>query len=355
MFAHGTLPEYRAALASGAALPPLSPAQELKLKKLTVATMAERAQTLRYDDLMAALEVPAVRELEDFLINECISPGLARGKLDQRRACFEVHQAIGRDIRPGQLPELIATLDAWRENAERALRDVEAKVRWANDAQAKASRRKDEVDAEVAATIRTIKAEAEEAGRSAVAATATEEGMDFEEDAARTESDPNEDGDAETTRSASARENWACVWNVTLRTTFGRRVRSRFNLRAAGLMGPRRFNCGAVDSRDLHDHFPPRASRLEPLERPRDTRLVEVPFRVNHGRRFSPQRLDDLRELRAVLSGEYEPIVVALPSGQRADPLPRAAVDGDASTPGRDRLATQVHVVLPAPLPVAAS
>ena len=125
-------------------------------------------------------------ELEDFLINECIGPGLARGKLDQRRACFEVHQAIGRDIRPGQLPELIATLDAWRENAERALRDVEAKVRWANDAQAKASRRKDEVDAEVAATIRTIKAEAEEAGRSAVAATATEEGMDFEEDAART-------------------------------------------------------------------------------------------------------------------------------------------------------------------------
>ena len=111
---------------------------------------------------------------------------LVRGKLDQRRACFEVHQAIGRDIRPGQLPELIATLDAWRENAERALRDVEAKVRWANDAQAKASRRKDEVDAEVAATIRTIKAEAEEAGRSAVAATATEEGMDFEEDAART-------------------------------------------------------------------------------------------------------------------------------------------------------------------------
>ena len=188
VFAHGTLPEYRAAVASGAALPPLSPAQELKLKKLTVATMAERAQTLRYDDLMAALEVPTVRELEDLLINECIGPGLTRGKLDQRRACFEVHHAIGRDLRPGQLPELIATLDAWRQNAERALRDVEAKVRWANDAQANASRRKGEVDAEVAATIRAIKAEVEEAGRSAAAAaTATEEeGMDFaDNDAAR--------------------------------------------------------------------------------------------------------------------------------------------------------------------------
>ena len=181
LFAHGTLPEYRAAVAAGESLPALTPAQELKLKKLTVATLAEGAATLAYDRLMPALELPTVRALEDLLINECMATGLVRGKLDQKARRFEVHQAIGRDIRPGQLPELIATLDAWRENAERALRDVEAKVRWANDAQAKASRRKDEVDAEVAATIRTIKAEAEEAGRSAVAATATEEGMDFEE------------------------------------------------------------------------------------------------------------------------------------------------------------------------------
>ena len=106
-----------------------------------------------------------------------------------------------------------------------------------------------------------------------------------------------------------------------------------------------------VDSRNLYDHFPPRAPRLEPLERPRDARLVEFPPGVDHGHRFPSQHVDDLRELRAVLSGEYEFIVVALPSGQRADPLPRAAVDGDASTSGRDRLAAQVDVVLPRAAP----
>ena len=39
LFAHGTLPEYRAAVAAGEPLPALTPAQELKLKKLKVATL----------------------------------------------------------------------------------------------------------------------------------------------------------------------------------------------------------------------------------------------------------------------------------------------------------------------------
>ena len=59
------------------------------------------------------LEVPTVRELEDLLINECMATGLVRGKLDQRRRCFEVHHAIGRDLRPGQLKSLISTIADW--------------------------------------------------------------------------------------------------------------------------------------------------------------------------------------------------------------------------------------------------
>ena len=65
---------------------------------------------------------------------------------------------------PGQLPE--PHRHARRvEGKRRARRYGTSRRRFdGRDAQAKASRRKDEVDAEVAATIRTIKAEAEEAG-----------------------------------------------------------------------------------------------------------------------------------------------------------------------------------------------
>jgi COP9 signalosome complex subunit 7 len=46
VFAYGTLADYRAA---AAALPPLNAAQELKLKKLTVATLAEDSKVLAYE------------------------------------------------------------------------------------------------------------------------------------------------------------------------------------------------------------------------------------------------------------------------------------------------------------------
>ena len=94
VFAHGTLPDYRA----DSSLPPLSPAQELKLRRLTVASLAERSAVLSYADLMRALELSTIRELEDLLINECVAAGVVRGRLDQKERRFEVHEAMARDV-----------------------------------------------------------------------------------------------------------------------------------------------------------------------------------------------------------------------------------------------------------------
>ncbi|VVB04686.1 unnamed protein product [Arabis nemorensis] len=44
----------------------------LKIKQLTVLTLAESNKVLPYDTLMVELDVTNVRELEDFLINECM-------------------------------------------------------------------------------------------------------------------------------------------------------------------------------------------------------------------------------------------------------------------------------------------
>ncbi|PPD67840.1 hypothetical protein GOBAR_DD35278 [Gossypium barbadense] len=69
LFAHGTWSDYKSNCSS---LPQLVPDQVLKLKQLTVLTLAETNKVLPYDELMMELDVTNVRELEDFLINECI-------------------------------------------------------------------------------------------------------------------------------------------------------------------------------------------------------------------------------------------------------------------------------------------
>jgi hypothetical protein len=79
------------ALAAAASnLPALNDAQALKLKQLTVVSLAEGASMLPYETLMSQLEVPTVRQLEDLLINDCMYTGIVRGKLDQQKRCLEV-------------------------------------------------------------------------------------------------------------------------------------------------------------------------------------------------------------------------------------------------------------------------
>ncbi|KAH0913752.1 hypothetical protein HID58_037073 [Brassica napus] len=107
LFAHGTWADYKC---NASRIPHLSPDQILKLKQLTVLTLAESNKVLPYDTLMAELDVTNVRQLEDFLINDCMYAGIVRGKLDQLKRCFEVPFAAGRDLRPGQLGNMLHTL-----------------------------------------------------------------------------------------------------------------------------------------------------------------------------------------------------------------------------------------------------
>ncbi|CAF2117177.1 unnamed protein product [Brassica napus] len=94
-------------------IPQLSPDQILKLKQLTVLTLAESNKVLPYDTLMAELDVTNVRELEDFLINDCMYAGIVRGKLDQLKKMLRGSIAAGRDLRPGQLGNMLHTLSNW--------------------------------------------------------------------------------------------------------------------------------------------------------------------------------------------------------------------------------------------------
>ncbi|KAK7295297.1 hypothetical protein RJT34_18203 [Clitoria ternatea] len=129
LFAHGTWSDYKS---NADRLPQLIPDQVLKLKQLTVLTLAETYKVLPYDQLMQELDVTNVRELEDFLINECMYAGIVRGKLDQLRRCFEVQFAAGRDLRPGQLGSMIQTLSNWLSTSENLLISIQEKIKWAD-------------------------------------------------------------------------------------------------------------------------------------------------------------------------------------------------------------------------------
>ncbi|MFS7979898.1 putative proteasome component (PCI) domain-containing protein [Helianthus anomalus] len=129
MFAHGTWSQYNS---NASKLPQLMPEQVLKLKQLTMLTLAEANKVLPYDVLMHELDVVNVRELEDFLINECMYVGIVRGKLDQQRRFFEVHFAAGRDLRPGQLGNMIHTLSDWLGTSDGLLITIQEKIKWAD-------------------------------------------------------------------------------------------------------------------------------------------------------------------------------------------------------------------------------
>ncbi|KAB2631887.1 COP9 signalosome complex subunit 7-like [Pyrus ussuriensis x Pyrus communis] len=142
LFAHGTWSDYKS---DASRRPQLVPDQVLKLKQLTVLTLAETNNVLPYHQLMQELDVINVRELEDFLINECMYVGILRGKLDQLRKCFEVQFAAGRDPRPGQLGSMIQTLSNWLDTSSNLLISIQEKMKWADTMTEVAKEHKKEV------------------------------------------------------------------------------------------------------------------------------------------------------------------------------------------------------------------
>eukprot|EP00850_Spirogloea_muscicola_P008766 SM000047S16905 [mRNA] locus=s47:638320:640886:- [translate_table: standard] len=192
LFAYGTWSQYKSRAST---LPALQPQQALKLKQLTVITLAESAKVLPYDLLMAQLDITNVRELEDMLINDCMYAGIIRGKLDQQQRCLEViclstcwgsadysiiqvelsgltkaaqwnvelqvHSAAGRDLRPGQVESLLETLGTWLSTAEELLVTIQDKIHWADAQSAAHWRHRKEVEDAAEEVKNVLKSEAE--------------------------------------------------------------------------------------------------------------------------------------------------------------------------------------------------
>ncbi|XP_031483251.1 COP9 signalosome complex subunit 7 isoform X2 [Nymphaea colorata] len=179
LFAHGTWNDYKS---NAVSLPILAPDQVRKLKQLSVLTLAETSKVLPYDQLMQELDVSNVRELEDFLINECMYAGIVRGKLDQWRRCFEVQFAAGRDLRPAQLDGMIQTLSSWLATSDNLLLTIQEKIRWADTMGELEKKHRKEVEDRIDEVKKNLKADMDLRGHEEYSEPGV---MDYEEDRSR--------------------------------------------------------------------------------------------------------------------------------------------------------------------------
>ncbi|GJD02690.1 PCI domain-containing protein [Colletotrichum higginsianum] len=118
IFSHGT---YTAYLASGQQLPQLNDAQTLKLRQLSLLTLARDRSNLTYAALQSALDLPSARALEDLVIS-AIYAGLLDATLDPHRQAVQVNSlAALRDLAPGAstLEDLESQIAGIREAAVR--------------------------------------------------------------------------------------------------------------------------------------------------------------------------------------------------------------------------------------------
>ncbi|KAF2493993.1 hypothetical protein BU16DRAFT_512194 [Lophium mytilinum] len=124
IFAWGTLADYKA----NASLPQLNAAQHQKLLLLSLLPLARSHTTLTYAHLTTALSLPSPRALEE-LITTAIYASLLTATLDPAHGLVNVTSiAPLRDLAPGAIPSLAATLAAWSARCGGALDELDAQI-----------------------------------------------------------------------------------------------------------------------------------------------------------------------------------------------------------------------------------
>jgi COP9 signalosome complex subunit 7 len=123
IFSHGTYTTYT----STPDLPPLSPQQTLKLRQLSLLTLAKDRE-LSYSSLISKLGLSSARELED-IVTSSIYASLINATLDPAHETVHIHSVAPlRDVSPTAIPDLLSSLKSWASRCEAALADLNSRV-----------------------------------------------------------------------------------------------------------------------------------------------------------------------------------------------------------------------------------
>ncbi|TLD33088.1 hypothetical protein PspLS_01439 [Pyricularia sp. CBS 133598] len=124
IFSYGTWATYT----QTPGLPPLNDAQALKLRQLSLLTMARDKDALKYGALMSSLQLQTKSELESLVVS-AVYAGLITAKLDPAHGVVRVSSVSPlRDLAPGTVPHLINELHQWYDRCRSALDDLDTEI-----------------------------------------------------------------------------------------------------------------------------------------------------------------------------------------------------------------------------------
>ncbi|RUP50334.1 hypothetical protein BC936DRAFT_139594 [Jimgerdemannia flammicorona] len=115
-----------------------------------------RFQTIPYELLLSYLDIPNVRELEDLII-DAFYQDVLKGKLDQRKKQLEIEYAMGRDLRPGQIEDMISVLSEWSNTSTTILAAIDAKMASVTDTLAQHKREREDYERELEKVRKEVK------------------------------------------------------------------------------------------------------------------------------------------------------------------------------------------------------
>ncbi|KEQ68503.1 hypothetical protein M436DRAFT_13631, partial [Aureobasidium namibiae CBS 147.97] len=139
LFAWGTWAEYQT-LAS--TLPSLSAVQQHKLQLLTLLTLAANTTPttpLTYANLQSALSLDSPLALER-LVTDAIYADLLTATLNPAQGIVAISSVAAlRDLNPGSVTRMMASLDTWSNTCDDVLKELEAQMKSVMDAAEKRS------------------------------------------------------------------------------------------------------------------------------------------------------------------------------------------------------------------------
>ncbi|KAG5967367.1 hypothetical protein E4U58_002178 [Claviceps cyperi] len=125
IFSYETYSSYRGVAAN---LPPLNESQILKLRQLSILSLARDRHNLHYDVLQQELGLSSAREVEELVIT-AIYAGLVKATLDPDRKIVQVTSlAPLRDLEPGCIPSMILALENWSDKCTSTLGDLQVQI-----------------------------------------------------------------------------------------------------------------------------------------------------------------------------------------------------------------------------------
>lgn len=153
VFSYGSYQTYK----STPGLPALNAEQTLKLRQLSLLSLARDRDRLSYQAIQEALGFSSARQVEELAIT-AVYAGLLVATLDPLRQTIQVTSiAPLRDLPPGSIPDMIATLKTWSGRCTSTLEDLEKQVQTIRSTAAVREREKKTAQDKLAALLNEAK------------------------------------------------------------------------------------------------------------------------------------------------------------------------------------------------------